>query len=532
MSDLVTCPKCRLSQSARHAFCARCDHSFDGPTTQDDTPSSPGGTPTDRPEDTPTDHPPPPQQPRKPALEQTAESPPSDTVEEALPDAPSWDLPNRPASSNPGRVRVETSRSRAPGLDRNRGSLAQRMNSGSIDKVSDLRPPTPTGAPASDPGVRGAGRAGELRGRPPSSLYPSENSAPPGDPLMAALVSGDDLRMTPPPPPPDILADELEVRNPPIHRTDPAAHDPLYPNGPPTDEDFSGPRVVPPSTKRRVSTGAGSHKAVRRDPRGRPVASAPSSRGGILPDSASSPGRPVSSASIPPVPAPPSRSGSRPPIGRTGGLEQPSRSGWPAGDPGGSGSASARTIPLPPPPTSLGSSRRAPVDLKGLLIRGLLIALAVLVVWAAWDVWQLFGSLGTLNAEVTAGNMATPALVGELDEQVKVLGLEDAVVQRWARIAGETDTYAIGVEVRHRVIVFPVHYTVQRDGPFRVDQKLTTLEYFVENGWELDGTAETKLRIYLDHRSGQGWSPPPPPEVEEPAPDGSEPAEAPAESGG
>ena len=196
--------------------------------------------------------------------------------------------------------------------------------------------------------------------------------------------------------------------------------------------------------------------------------------------------------------------------------------------PGVPGSASARDIPLPPPPTDLGRTPRQPVNLKGLVIRGVVILVAVLVIWAAWDVWQLFSNLGTLNAVVTSGNTATPALVGELDEQIRVLGVEADVTERWARISGETDTYSIGVEVRHRVIIFPAPINAQRDGPFRVEQKLATLEYFVENGWQLDSTAETRLRTYEDRRNERNRAAPPP----EPTPSPEEGVEPPAEGGG
>jgi len=532
VSDLVTCPKCGLSQSARHAFCARCDYSFDGPATADMTPSASSMTPTDEPEGTPTDLPPaPPPLPSKlkSPLDETAESPEGDTVEEALPDAPSWDLPNRPTSSNPGRPRTETARARAPGLSRDRGSLAQRMSSGSIDKLPDARPPVPPELPASDPG---RGKSGDLRGRPPSSLYASENSAPPGDPLMAALVSGDDLGMAPPPP--DILADDLVKGHPPVHRTDPEARNLLFPDGPPSDADFSGPRVVPPRPTRRSTGSSASHKSIRRDPRGRPVASAPVPRGGILPDAASSPGTPARSAPVPPAPAPaPSRPGNRPPIGRTGGVQQPSRPGWPGGSPGGTGSASARDIPLPPPPTDLGRSRREPVDLKGVAARALVIVLTVVLVWAAWDVWQLFSNLGTLNGVVTVGNTATPDLVGELDEQVRVLGLEDQVTERWASISGETDTYSIGVDVRHAIVFVPVHFTAHRDGPFRVSQRLATLDYFIANGWELDGTAAVQHEAYVAQKNQRAPTPAPPPApVLTPDPEGEQLPEEPAEGGG
>jgi hypothetical protein len=171
------------------------------------------------------------------------------------------------------------------------------------------------------------------------------------------------------------------------------------------------------------------------------------------------------------------------------------------------------------------------VELKGLLVRALVIAMAVLLIWTAWDVWQLFSNLGTLNAAVTSGNTATPALVGELDETVTVLGLENSVVRRWAQLSGETDTYAIGVEVRHRVVVVPIRYTAQREGPFRVDQKLATLDYFVVNGWELDETAETKLQAYRDKPRGSSRPVPPPDPPAEPPPDATEPGAAPTEGG-
>lgn len=573
MSELVTCPKCGLSQSARHSFCARCDHAFGSPAVDEETPSTPVGDvseglagspaapvaapvpvapPSTPPRAVPVAAPstPPRAVPARPrsVVDETQESPPSASGEEGLPDAPSWNLPNRAAGSNPGRARNETARSRAPGLQRDRGSLTRRERSGSslgvegvasdggmpsvsptsarpedgVDSISSGRSPGPR-----DPSERKAPLpwtrtpAGvELRGRPPSSLYPAENSAPPGDPLIAALVSGEDIA----PPPPDILADDYPVERPRGPRTNPRAQALLYPEGPPTGEDFGAvpagaldsvedalPRVVPPASKRRTSVGAAQQEGLQRDPRGRPVASPPPARGGLRPDT-----EPAGSWPPPAPPAGASASGSivAPGLassllaGAAGRAER--RTTRPASEAPGIGGPPPKEIDLPPPPAEAFVPHRMPIDVRRVVLRAVALLVLGLLARAAWDAWRVFDSLGTLNAVIGEANTATPAMVGELRGQVEILGLEGAVQESWATISGESETWSIGVRASQRVVGIPLTYTARRDGAFRLDQKLATLDYFVDNGWVLDGAAETRLAAYRDQRAaGQIATPEP-----------------------
>jgi len=493
-----------LSQSARHAFCARCDFSFDDPT-----PAGGGGTPSapldlgvsgDHNSDAaaqllegedaePTVEDPPPTQPEPPDrsiplvdVKRTAPALPPDTVEEALPDAPTWSMPGRgKQEAAPGRGWGETTgrARRTPGLAQDRGSLSGRgrdtassMKSVSGDFTPQRTPSAPP--PRSHPGLPGS----ELRGRPPGSLYADEHSSPPGDPLMAALVSGDEYRT-----PIGSPLEDVEEGSPPVH--------PLYPEGPPSDSDFgavetlsepalraAGPRVVPPSTGRRASSvGQRRRSSNQKDPRGRPVASVPGA--GIQPDSA----RPAATADL----VSGGRVESLPATAPPAPVPEPPRS-----QPG---------PPIPPAPSVPETFKRPGVDSKKLARNLALLGVAVVLVLAGRDAYRMFGNLGSLNSVLDVAQ-AKPALPRELEGAVVRLELERDIQRRWARIRGENDTYAIGVEVEHRIVGVPVRYTAERDGRFRLDSQLPTLSYFVDGGWQLDEAAERKLSEYEARRRG------------------------------
>lgn len=509
MSELVACPKCGLSQSARHAFCARCDFSFDDPT-----PSAASATPAPPPhvvlnaappgadagfEDSePTVEDPPAPSPDdggrrsdrslpRVDIKRTQPALPPDTVEEALPDAPTWSMPGRSLeAAAPGRGWGENTGKlarRTPGLGHDRGSLTRgrRDSSGGLPAApaAEESPATPSAPPPrSHPGRPGS----ELRGRPPGGLYADEQSSPPGDPLMAALVSGDEHRAPP-------LGDIASGR-PPVH--------PLYPEGLPSESDFAGvqdslsepseftptgPRVVPPSTGRRGSSvGSRRRSASARDPRGRVVASTPGA--GIQPDIS----RPADLGAVrDPVPepvatAPPPRSPVEVP------LSQP-------GPP----------IPVPPAPPAVPENFRRDRPAGKKIVGGLAaVGLVVVLLAAGLDAYRMFDHLGSLNA-VLEGTQATPVMPRALDAAVIRLHLEGDVQRRWARIRGENDTFQIGVEVRHRIVGVPVVYSAEREGRFRLASQLPTLSYFVDGGWQLDEAAHNQL---VDYTSGRQASPP------------------------
>lgn len=459
---------------------------------------------------------------KKPNMKQTQPSMPPDTVEEALPEAPSWSMPGRALEErdtgrgwgeNTGRLAR-----RKPGLGQDRGSLKRprgddgptgsspRPTTGTQSRptgsgrtpVDDREPTKRTRAPESRPGSSGArsnpGMPGsELRGRPPGSLYADEASSPPGDPLMAALVSGEEQAATGEPPP--------------VH--------PLYPQGMPSDSDFGafddlpptratleddrsplglrppGPRVVPPSTGRRTSTMGGRRGGSgtgSRDPRGNRVASAPSMPGGILPDAPRAPARGM------PTPTPLERNTQPPGEGLSAVAPEPVVvDDDPLAD-------LLPELPMPPPPDlekQFGRSR----DERRRTIRALAIGIAVAVLLvAANDSWKMFSHIGSLNAALGTGSQATPALKRKLDAEVSRLGLGSSLERGWATIDGTNDQFHIGVEVRHRILGVPMTYEASKSGSFRVGSKLPTLEYFTDGGWRLDDSAQQALREYQASR--------------------------------
>ncbi len=438
---------------------------------------------------------------------------PPDTVEEALPEAPSGSMPGRALEErdtgrgwgeNTGRLTR-----RKPGLGQDRGSLKRpkgdtptgsspRPGSGAGRTPVDEREPTARsraprtsrpGSPdaRSNPGMPGS----ELRGRPPGSLYADEASSPPGDPLMAALVSGEEKAAAEPPP---------------VH--------PLYPHGMPSDSEFravdavpparptldddsggttrgpAGPRVVPPSTGRRTSTiggRRGGSVAGKRDPRGNRVASPPSAPGGILPDS------PRPEAHETSTPTPLDRNTQPPGTGLSAGAAE---IGPPSEDPLAD---LLPDLPLPPPPDLEKQFGRSRDDTRK-TIRTVLIAVFVVVLLvAAHDSWRMLGHIGSLNAVLETGQ-ATPALKRKLDAEVSRLGLTSSLERGWATIEGANDRFHIGVEVQHRIVGVPMTYEASKSGPFRVKSKLPTLEYFTDGGWQLDDPAKQALREYQASR--------------------------------
>ena len=597
MSDLVACPNCGLSQSARHAFCARCDWSFDdrsgppgatpaasgppsepsieaatladedAPTLQEDAPTGTPSRPTpSRPtpsRGTPSTEPPrPPSRPssrggRKGAeawmkpgskVGQTSPSVPDPLDEEDLPDAPSWSMPGRALDeAAPGRGWGENTgrmAKRKPGLGRDRGSLTRRGHdrtpTGTPLSVDDREPTARMRRPTSSPKVQPPPRShpgmpgSELRGRPPGNLYADEASSPPGDPLMAALVSGEEANGAPA---------EGPGSPPPVH--------PLYPEGMPSDSEFDalqtgesaiplgsdsteadqlpedhgtpappspapppeagpsglvppGPRVVPPSTGRRTSTMGGRRAGSRsgaRDPRGHRVASPPSQPGGIQPDAVHRPDPLSGSVSNDSLSSPGSSFEDE-----LGGLSAVAAGPPPAAPPEPDAApedpleAILPDLPLPPPPDLGGSVASRRTDTVRVVRNVGLVLVVVLGLVAARDGWLMMGHMGSLNAVLGTGQEATPALVKELDGEIARLGLRGDVSHRWARIEGAGDRFTIGVELTHGILGVPVTFTAERDGAFKVASKLATLEYFTDGGWDLDDDARAQLERYRESR--------------------------------
>lgn len=552
MADLITCPNCGLSQSAMHAFCARCDSSFATtgparaisddligpgagietgeyaptaisdrvPTVQESAPSltpTPGdrsgnsltGTPTDR--DSGGVSPPTGSNPAVDPEDNPATA--STTMEaEDRPAGPSWNMP--------GRDEPRAEAFPAPALRnarREKRSLSGRSRpaGGTPPATPALeRAPEPVGSHPGRPKAQshpGSVPGSDLRGRPPGKLFASENSIPPGDPLMAALVSGEALRADSFP--------EIEFNNAPTQ---------LREEPPPVQQDVDsaedhaavstpeGRRVVPPSRGRRGRSSAGY--------RSRPGGLLPDGPGRIAPPNAATEVRPAipRERSAPGTLRPPqeSRPGSVSGVRSNAGSSipamarpEPRRSapGIHIPDPRRSSLADGRApddVPLPPPP-DLGDDLGKGMD-PVLVRRGVKVAAAVaaigVIALAVLDVSSMIADVGalkaTLNSNIRSDGLPTPDLPRMLDHAVDELELGDNLVSAWSRISAEDDRFEVGVEVEHSVVGLPQRTRVSREGAFVVADQLKTLEFYLAE-WDLDDQGQRLLDQDKQRRNRQ-----------------------------
>ena len=546
MADLVTCPKCGLSQSAMHAFCAHCDCSFatTGPApaiTEDliaasagvDTgeymppadsksvppaagspPGSPpprkrrdgtptgSGTPTDRETVAP---------PSSSSLDSVQDPASASTTMESedSPAGPAWNMPGRTDSARSSSFPAPP---RASGREKRSLSGRARPATTTPDAVPSLeRTPTPPAAAAGPPprtSHPGSRPGSELRGRPPGTLFASEGSLPPGDPLMAALVSGEALRA-------DSFPDiDFGPSNPgaPLDSAPPVQQDFDAIPEPAAGAEPQGPRVVPPSRGRRSRSSIGH--------RSRP--------GGLLPDGpdpaaiASSPAaatevrptieREPTSPNRRPAPAPEGRAESLPPAPRGTPAMRRSIPAVPR-PPAPRAPAPPRT-PTPPRATSAPGALPPPMELpqgggpsvdpatvrRGVKIAALVAAVLV-VCLAVLDVSAMIADVGALraamNANMHSDGLPTPDLPRMLDHAVQEMDLGDQLVSRWATLSAADDRFDVGVEVQHSVVGLPQRTRVSRDGDFVVSEHLKTLEFYLPE-WELD--PEGKLLLEQEKR--------------------------------
>ena len=516
MSDLIQCPKCGLRQSLRHSYCARCEYQFTGSAEEAVYDDRVTGTATATPTASPTTSPRTPSAPSAgldvfagladASFDAVASSPPGDSgsfrpLDRG--DAASLrrdDLPPRSDS-----IRASTT---SEHLVADRGSLGRRLSqpagrvterppppeedelpaapSWSMPNRTTVRKPIPLEgdtdeAPYPPPGadVTTSGSIPDflVRGRPQDELYASEHSIPPEDALLADLVSG------------RVLGGQGESSGdwdqPPIHPTFSDVAAPTEPYGP------GGPRVVPPSLGSR----RGSTASRRVDPRGRSVASAPEARE-LDPDSA---------YVTPPAPEPD--------------LDDAADFDL------GLGAASVRLSGGPSIPPSLGrrpvttAGSRAPVRSQApgpearpatshmtvaqiVLRLGLVLAAGVLLL-AVVDGLKIARARAALVQSVDHGigpNGPTPDLPVVLRERVAELGVEGAVEHFATQLEGSTDTYRIGLQMRSSVAAFPFRWQVVREGSFKIDRRIKTLQVFVAAGWELDESALNQLVAYNEGR--------------------------------
>ena len=567
LSDLIQCPKCGLRQSARHAYCARCEYRFTG--SPDESVLGDEGTPTGS---DPTPH--------APAVDVFAGldvDPGAVTVSEEGPitgEPGRWRREGQPPRSESIRA------SRAGGrLVADRGSLSRRLSRGSTDDPTEEMPteelpegptwemPTRTPLPGTrEPEPRSTRRRshpGEhwpapptdvsnsgsipgylIRGRPQSGLYASEHSVPPQDPMMADLVAG---RVTNE----HDIQDDIspsEDEQPPVHSTFGDVPSPAGPTAqlPPgvqweradsgeipavwTDEGMPSvegqPRVVPPSRgQRRYS------HARRRDPRGRAVATHPDAVRESEPPEDPGAGwnprdlGPTAGAGavtaepafggsdsiaverpLPPTLPPPPRRGTAP------GSAVPSRrhSGdHPVSDqPLQTRRLSGGYPSAPPASTSARDPRVPPVVWRLGILAAVLLSLV-----AAINMMSLFRGRSALTRTLDIGigpNGPTPDLPSVLRQRLAELDMEGDVEAFHSQIAGLSNSYRVGVHMETHVAGYPVGWVAIREGSFEVDKRIRALQVYVSAGWELDTDAMERLTAYTRDRK-RAREPVPPP---------------------
>lgn|GEM_PF-5594231 len=298
MADLIQCPKCGLRQTARHAYCSRCEYAFTGSPDEylRDDRSNPTGTPSTTPTPHTDSHPPggaygeasfegsvrrgggfsEREAPRTDSVRAVKDgdrlvrdrgslsrrlSTPASAVpmaeqrEGELPDAPSWTMPVRQ-------------------------SAVFRMPDGALGPLPDEDPTEeqPSVRPPIEP--EPSGRDFLVRGRPQGELYASERSLPPEDPLLADLVAG---RVSKNPRFTDEFALPEDWDQPPVRKSHPGRSHPgrshpgrsrpdrsplgrqvpesepshPMPDRPDVRVTQSGRRIVPPSTSERRRSRSG-----------------------------------------------------------------------------------------------------------------------------------------------------------------------------------------------------------------------------------------------------------------------------------
>lgn len=536
MADLIQCPKCGLRQTARHAYCARCEYGFTGSPDEyvrdDDSgapsqrapssassssPAGPGafGSPTPSNEFSVA----PPSRRRGPdsalrqdrgSLSQRLSQPRADAEalrpepdEDDLPSAPSWNMPVRQSNS----FRLPREEMEAEQSARSR--------------------------PGSDPGSADF----HLRGRPQGELYASERSLPPEDPLLADLVAG---RVSKNPKITNEFSLPEEVQEQPVRRGRPRSR----------PESLSPPRLsLRTSTGSRLEGRSRSRSGVRNtlsgigEPSLRPGGTNPGVGRGTNPGvgrgtnpglegsvrarSRTNPGAYVGTASVPraSVPgvyAPSAPRGTNPgaqappvpseydfrgiedidleaPVERTGRTASTRTRSTPGTPPG----ASAPEPPATASPVAPEAPTRQPIKPREILGTLMLVAAALYAALALVNGLAVQRARSTVRAAIDGGidpSGPTPDLPQVLASVIDDLDLGEDVQRTWADIEGATDEFRIGAEFRTPIAGIPLRWRVERDGDFQVEQRIRTLDVFVAAGWMLDPDASQALSAYGSKR--------------------------------
>jgi len=542
LADLIQCPKCGLRQTARHAYCSRCEYAFMGSPDEyvsDDRSEPTGsGTPTGTPSATPTPQTPTERPQSFPAREtprtdsvravpdgerlvrdrgslgrrlSTPAAPiperPIDTVDE-LPSAPAWEMPSRQTSSH-------------------RAAAVQ-----SVDEPG----PVPRDSGAEDL-ITGSYR---VRGRPQGELYASERSLPPEDPLMADLVAGrvskepkytdefalaedwDKPRRVGAPGRPRRLTNPGVARprtNPGVERprTNPGTRRPTNPHRRLTNPGRERPRTNPgvrprtnPGTRlptnprgRTTLTNPGIRSPLNERPKTNPslrgVGATGSTRAATNPGT--NPGDIVPTSSQRRVVAPGTRAGSRPAApARSSVPAAPARTSTPAARPRSTPAASIEAPPEPKPPIS---DRLSFSSLGAWAFVGVVLVLAGI---AGKDFLRVQKARSTVMATLDGGvSEAGPTadLPRTLGETINEAGLAKNLTGSWKRIEAEGSRFAVGADFSMAILGLPVDWRAERTGYFDVQERIRTLDVYVDAGWELDALASKTLSDYQQDREAQ-----------------------------
>jgi len=437
-----------------------------------------------------------------PAGDRSPERPPSDPVT-----APSLAPAEGPAWVAPGST--GTGVSRTWGMPDRQG---RRKNTNPGVVTGDVSPlpdgvsgavPRPTlsadSLPVAEPDASGGD--GGPHGRPPNTLYASENSVPQGDPLMAALLEGIGTDEHPMPGP------RIEPGLPPVRTTDPGVAAPSQ-----RAPQRTG-RVVPPHRgRRRQSTNTG-----RADPRGRQIATHPEEldtmrRSGVtdgnMPAVSISDEQPVGRISAKGLPTVDRVEVRPPPPVQSAGADTPQ--GPLAGYTPGPGPepeyAPVRRGPPVPRASDWSESEVEGLDARRLFAIGtMLAALAISAVGASAGV-QRMGHIHAIEAALDGGigpNGPVPALPKDLDRVLDDRGLRSRVLAREQQIAGEKERFAISVELEQKVFGVPLSYHVAREGECDIGSMLATMDFYRSGGWEFDKNAEDRLAGYRAKNSSR-----------------------------
>lgn len=527
MADLIQCPKCGLRQTARHAYCARCEYGFTGSPdeyvrddesstpsrpTPSSTPSAPTasgfGTPTPSNEISIS----PPSRSRgrrgpdsalrqdRGSLSQRLSQPRADADtlrtepdDDELPAAPSWNMPVRQSNS----FRVPREELQAEQSSRSR--------------------------PGSDPGTADF----HLRGRPQGELYASERSLPPEDPLLADLVAG---RVSKNPKITNEFSLPEEVQEQPVRR------------GRPRSRPDS---LAPPRLSLRTSTGSRlegrtrSRSGVRNtlsgagEPSLRPGGTNPGVGRGTNPGLEGSvrnrprtnPGAYTGTASVPRASVPGAYAPSAP-RGTNPGVQAPpvpseydfrgiedidleapmertgrSTPGRARSTPGTHPGRSTPGAPPPERPTADDPEAppRRPIKPREILGTLMLVAAALYAALALVNGLGVQRARSAVRAAIDGGidpSGPTADLPKVLASAIDDLELGEDVQRTWADIEGSTNEFRIGAEFRTPIAGIPLRWRVERDGDFQVEQRIRTLDVFVAAGWMLDPAASQALSAY------------------------------------